>query len=159
MDGLAKKTAETPSLVDVPEGHPMVSAGVFSREDCKMLSKTLTARCKLIWGLHITVTVREGYITNGASVPRHLPERAFGTPWDMPRLVAAIVHDALYSIKWRFRWLADRVYRNMCVEYGIERAVADFEYACIRAAGWKAWNGVKKVERNWAKPLVSVYID
>lgn len=159
MDSLEKKTVETPALVDVPEGHPMVKAGVFKAKDCKMLSEPLTARCKLIFGLHITVTVREGYITNGASVPRYLPEKAFGTPWDMPRLVAAIVHDALYSIKWRFRWLADRVYRNMSVELGIDRAVADFEYACIRAAGWKAWKEVKKVEKNWAKPLVTVYVD
>lgn len=159
MDSLEKKTVDTPALVDVPEGHPMVVAGVFKRKDCKMLSAPLTARCKFIFGLHITVTVREGYITNGASVPRYLPEKAFGTPWDMPRLVAAIVHDALYSIKWRFRWLADRVYRNMSVELGIARAVADFEYSCIRAAGWKAWKEVKKVEKNWAKPLVTVYVD
>ena len=82
--------------------------------------------------------------------------RLVGTPWDLPRLLAAVVHDALYSIKWKCRFLCDRVYKWIlkATDYDVVRR--EIEYDAIRLVGWKSWNNVTKGEWKWAKKLVIV---
>ena len=149
---------EEPRFAEVPEDHPLVKAGVFKASECRILVEDYVTEIRLPFGWTLRVVVREGYITNGASVPAYLPERIFGDRWAMPRIIAALVHDALYSIKWKFRWLTDRVYLWILRALDYPRAAADFEYACIRAAGWKSWRDIPGIEREWAKSLVSTKV-
>ena len=139
---------------------------------------------KFPFGWSLEVLVKKGYETDGATVSlsravlsdeqnsgdiqrivsKHFPgekiedvyNRIVGTPWDMPRLYAAVVHDALYSIKWMCRWLCDIVYRRILMQTDYDAVRREIEYSVIRLVGWKSWNAVKAQEREAAKPLVSV---
>lgn len=136
---------------------------------------------KVGFGYSLEVLVRKGYITDGASIPdniledaeygeklksfirgkfphvtdaldfQRLVERLIGTPWDMPRLLAAIVHDVLYGRKWAIRLLCDKVYRWILEENGYSGIRADIEYMGIRLVGWRNWNEVYKPEKEFTK--------
>ena len=136
---------------------------------------------KVGFGYSLEVLVRKGYITDGASIPDdilddleygekirefirqkfphvsdgvdfgNLVARLIGTPWDMPRLLAAIVHDVLYGRKWMIRLLCDMVYRWILEENGYSRVRTDIEYAGIRLMGWRNWNGIYKPEKQYTK--------
>lgn len=113
---------------------------------------------ELPFGFSLSVKILPGYMTDGASVPEEL-RPAFGSPWDMPRLLAALVHDILYSIHcWRCRWLCDLVYRKILVQAGYPLEKVAVEYAAVRADGWKSWEGITKDETRWARKLVSVKV-
>lgn len=111
-----------------------------------------------LWlGFELVVVVKPGYATDGASVPERL-QPAFGGPWDMPRLLAALVHDALYSRRWKCRWLCDIIYRKILMNVGYPADRLALEYAAIRADGWKSWKAVNKEEVKLTKTLTSVEV-
>lgn len=133
-------------------------------------------------GLSLEIIIYKGYTTDGASVPSGLfedsryhetickvirqnyPSRDLeatynwlvGGAFDMPRLLAAIVHDALYDLHWAFRWLCDRVYRRILLAAGYDRVRADIEYSAIRVVGWHNWDAITRAQKKRAKELVSV---
>lgn len=135
-------------------------------------------------GFSLTVFIKKGFETDGASVPKesledskivkkickfiskHYPgkdykqtlEYLIGTPFEMPRLLAAIVHDALYGMKWKIRWLCDRVYRRILSDLGYDRVRLEIEYGGIRLLGGKSWDAVTKAEKEFTKKLVDVKI-
>ena len=122
----------------------------------KILKEDHLTTVKLPFAFTLSIMVRKGYSTDGASVPEGVSEEICGTPWDMPRLLAAIVHDALYSIKWKCRWLCDQIYRLILVQNGYGNAKASIEYSAIRIGGLKRWKSVTKEEKRWARNLVEV---
>lgn len=81
-----------------------------------------------------------GFETDGASIPRAL-WRVCGTPLDVPRLYAAIVHDYLYSggVANATRAQADALYRDMLVALGVSRLTAWTEWAALRVCGRSHW--------------------
>ena len=83
-------------------------------------------------------TVPKGMITDGASIPRFL-WRICGSPFDSPRIVAAIIHDHLYSTHHRDRKTADIIYRDMQLSLGIPAWKAYIEYWALRRFGKAAW--------------------
>lgn len=87
----------------------------------------------------LEITVFAGLLTDGASVPVMLQGIA-GNPWQMPRLLAAIVHDALYAAHWFCRWFCDVIYYLIRSQYGSgTEVVAKIEYAALRIGGRSAW--------------------
>ena len=165
---------EIPKLTDCEE------------EGKKVLTEPHLTFVKMGFGYSLMVLIGEGFKTDGASVPKklfsdekygtqiqkmlqqkypllgtrwdfeNLWEYLVGTPWDMPRLLAAIVHDALYDCKWKFRWLCDTIYRKILLQFDYYRMRADIEYACIRLAGWRNWNSITKKERKEARKKVKI---
>ena len=139
---------------------------------------------KFCLGWSLMIVVKAGYETDGASVTisstamddernadqikslirKYFPgeevmsayNKLVGTPWDLPRLLAAIVHDALYSLKWCCRFLCDRIYKKVlaATDYAIVRR--EIEYDVIRLLGWRNWAAVSKEEQEWAKKFVIV---
>ena len=135
-------------------------------------------------GYSLMVHLRPGLRFDGASVPKkdledskivkrickfiakHYPDKDYketldyliGTPFEMPRLLAAIVHDALYGMKWKWRWICDRVYRKILEEQKYDPIRLDIEYSGIRLLGWKNWDAVTKKEKKATKKLVEVKI-
>jgi len=95
----------------------------------------------------ITYTVPEGFETDGASIPRLL-WTLFGSPMELPRAKAAILHDYLYTIgpkepedQWdRLRLEADEVYKNFNIQLGMKKWKANIEYRFIRWFGGSHWN-------------------
>ncbi|MBO6031858.1 MAG: DUF1353 domain-containing protein [Prevotella sp.] len=132
----------------------------------------------------LMVYIEEGYKTDGASVPReeledskiakeickiiarYYPEKNYketldyliGTPFEMPRLLAAVVHDALYDCKWKFRWLSDQIYRRILSDLKYDPIRKNIEYSGIRLLGWKNWNSVTDLKRDRTKKIVAVKV-
>lgn len=87
----------------------------------------------------LEITILAGLLTDGASIPQKLQIVA-GGPWMMPRLLAAIVHDALYAAHWLCRWACDVVYWLVRRQFGEDTKIpATVEYTAIRLGGKSAW--------------------
>lgn len=87
------------------------------------------------------LTVAQGFVTDGASIPRFL-WRVCGTPMDVPRIYAAIVHDWLYTAGCHGGYTredADRIYRDYQIALGISRFKAYTEYYAIRLFAGGHW--------------------
>ena len=98
--------------------------------------------------------VPAGFQTDGASIPRFL-WRICGTPLDVPRVYAAIVHDWLYSggvpsaarvhdelyvgAPVVTRADADAIYRDLLIALGVSRFKAYVEWSAIRVCGGSHW--------------------
>ena len=141
---------------------------------------------KVGFGYSLMVFIGKGFRTDGASIPewllyddvygtyiqnllfRRFPKittlydietlfrNLIGEPFDMPRLLASIVHDALYGIKWKFRWLCDIIYRRTLLQSNYPHVRADIEYTLIGLFGRKNWDSVTKDEMEQTKKLVKV---
>lgn len=88
-----------------------------------------------------------GFVTDGASIPRFL-WRLCGTPMDVPRLYAALVHDWLYSggDPDATRADADLVYREILVALDYPRIKAYIEYYALRLLGGSHWHNRKELK-------------
>ena len=90
--------------------------------------------------LAVAISIRHGFRTDGASIP--VPLRRFiGNPFDTVRLIAAVLHDALYLSHLLPRIVADFIYYlalRQCSH--MPRAYAFAEYLALRAGGKAAWN-------------------
>ena len=113
------------------------AAGDGTRILVKDYAKTL--RLVPILPLAVTISIRAGFRTDGASIP--VPMRRFiGNPFDTVRLIAAVLHDALYLSHLLPRIVADFIYYlalRQCSH--MPRAYAFAEYLALRARGKEAW--------------------
>lgn len=82
----------------------------------------------------------KGFRTDGASIPRFL-WRVCGTPLEVPRLYAALVHDFLYSggDASVSRCEADMIFRDIQIALGRPRWKCYVEYWALRAFGGSHW--------------------
>ena len=167
-----------------PESPKLVP--IEGKSGTKRLAEDHLTFVKVGFGYSIEVLIKNGYETDGATIPEQLMKdkeygnqiwdfirskyrdikttsevddlirRLVGTPWDMPRLLAAIVHDVLYGLKWKIRWLCDRIYRLILLENNYDLIRADIEYCGIRLIGWKNWEAGTKAEKRQTKQLTVV---
>jgi hypothetical protein len=99
-----------------------------------------------------TYHIPAGFKTDGASIPRFL-WRVCGTPLDVPRIYAAIVHDWLYSggRPDATRADADAIYRDMQIALGVPRIKAYVEWVALRLCGGSHWHGNKHTQKRGTK--------
>ena len=88
-------------------------------------------------------TVPQGFLFDGASIPRAL-WRLCGSPYDSPRIIAALAHDYLYAKQPVARKAADQIYRDMQIMLGISAWKARIEYRALRWFGGIAWRNAQK---------------
>lgn len=86
-----------------------------------------------------------GFKTDGASIPRFL-WRLCGTPLEVPRLYAALVHDYLYGggDPEATREDADKLYRDIQIALDVSKFKAYTEYYALRAFGGGHWHENEK---------------
>jgi hypothetical protein len=84
------------------------------------------------------VTIRAGFGTDGASIPR-LFWRMIGHPMTGDYIGAAVIHDGLYAAKLCGRPIADRVFYELLLGYGVGMIRAGLMYGAVRAFGGLAW--------------------
>ena len=86
-----------------------------------------------------------GFETDGASIPRPL-WWICGTPLEVPRLYAAIIHDYLYGggDPDATRKDADDLYRDLQIALGVFRIKAYIEWLALRLCGWTHWKSKTK---------------
>ena len=115
-----------------------------------------TLRLVPILPFAVTISIRAGFRTDGASIP--VPMRRFiGNPFDTVRLIAAVLHDALYLSHLVPRIVADFIYYlalRQCSH--MPRAYAFAEYLALRARGKEAWQEKAPQSIAEARKLVSV---
>ena len=135
-------------------------------------------------GYSLMVYIKEGYETDGATVPKealesskfveyackiiakHYPGKDYketlayliGTPFEMPRLLASIVHDALYDCKWKWRWLCDWVYKKILKVCHYDAIRMEIEYSGIRLQGGKNWEAVSDLKRDRTRRIVQIRV-
>lgn len=82
------------------------------------------------------------FVTDGASIPKAL-RFICGSPYQEPRLYAALVHDWLYSggDPEATRAEADALFRDMQIALGISKIKARIEWAALRLCGGSHWEG------------------
>lgn len=165
-----------------PQAPHLKEAYIKDGREYRVLTEDHITHVQIGLGLSLEITVKAGYVTDGASIPKcflsetvaetwlkkvsttKFPDGDFetiwkwlvGTPWDMPRLNAAIPHDALYSIHWGCRWLCDFVYKNILSKADYDPVRREIEYDAIRLVGWKNWDAVSQEEIEAARNFVSV---
>lgn len=89
--------------------------------------------------LSIFITVRRGFRTDGASIPRQV-WAVLGHPFDCVRIIAAVVHDAIYATHLLPRLLADWLYYLALRQHShAPRLYAFGEFFAIRRGGKGAW--------------------
>lgn len=125
-----------PSLGGSPQPPPPVLADF--EPGVKRLAAPHTTIVRLFWVIGLRITLSPGLYTDGASIPAFC-QPLVGSPWAMPRLLAAIVHDALYGAHFAWRWFCDRIYLAIRLQTGGDRRLALLEYAAIRLGGKSAW--------------------
>lgn len=88
--------------------------------------------------------LEEGFVTDGASIPMWLTPIC-GSRFKYPRVIAAIVHDALYGgiDPECSRAEADDLYRDLQIAMGVPRWKAYVEWAALRAFGSSHWAGAR----------------
>ena len=130
--------------------------GMSASSPLKMLAEDHVTEVSLCFGLyHVRITLKSGFVTDGASVPEKLWPAA-GGPWAAPRIFAALPHDGLYQLRWKWRWLCDRIYLAVLRKVGYPAELAELEYAAVRAAGGRHWSDVSEEERRAARIRVKV---
>ena len=105
--------------------------------------------------LAVAISIRHGFRTDGASIPQSM-RRYIGHPFDYVRLIAALVHDAIYATHLLPRILADWIYfvaLRRCSR--MPRAYAFAEFLALRGGGKAAWNEKTPQSIAEARKLVS----
>ena len=90
-------------------------------------------------GREFHITVRKGFIFDGASIPRAL-WRLCGHPMEVPRVAAALAHDWIYASHAVDRATADAIYREICRMVGISWLRHSVEYGTLRLCGGAVWD-------------------
>ena len=124
---------------------PFVTPGVVAGE--WRLTRTYYFAGVLPDGRAFEIWINEGFTFDGASIPRSL-WRVCGTPMEIPRIAAALIHDWLYRAQVCDRALADEIFNSVCKTVGMESWRTGPEWAALRAFGRSAWNENRK---EWAK--------
>jgi len=91
-------------------------------------------------------TVPQGFITDGASIPKFL-WYIYGTPMDYPYSLTATLHDYLYIFLAKinkdpdcaYRKEADLAFRDYSIQLGVSKFKAYTMYCAIRLFGGSHW--------------------
>lgn len=106
--------------------------------------------------LFVTIKIKSGFVTDGASVPALL-QRWAGKPFDFPRVIAAVIHDWLYSSHVVSRLTSDILFLSCLIKVGypVWRSLADFW--AVRRFGQSAWDSHRdQVQINFARSRGSI---
>lgn len=88
-------------------------------------------------GAHVIVP--DGYLSDGASVPRFF-WRILSPEIDPITLAPSIGHDYLYEKKMMTRKETDQWYRKELIENGYPKWKATLTYWGVRLFGWRHWD-------------------
>ena len=101
------------------------------------------------------ITVRPGFVTDGASVPRLF--WAYASPFSGAHAPAAVLHDALYSSHYALdRDVCDQIFYEALLSLPVRRTKAWAMYRSVRAGGWIAWKNKQNGDLIRARQLLDV---
>lgn len=98
----------------------------------------------------LQVLVLNGFITDGASIPRAF-WRVIGSPFTGKYTASAIIHDALYASELLSRKECDELFLEMLRVEGVGYAKRYAMYWAVRAGGGFVWDNHTSVSVDMAK--------
>ena len=87
-----------------------------------------------------TILVPEGFVTDGASIPR-IFWRLIGSPFQPRYMRAALVHDFLYKNGLLTRRKADDIFRAFLLADEVGRVLASVMWIALRVGGSRNYKG------------------
>jgi hypothetical protein len=94
-----------------------------------------------------SIRIPEGFGYNGASIPMAMFQ-LIGTPFNPRYMEAACVHDWLYYTHLiESRTEADRLFRTMLLEGGVNRTIANNLFQAVFVFGRLYWNNRRKDQK------------
>jgi hypothetical protein len=108
-----------------------------------------------VFGVTYTVTIRQGFKSDGASIPESLAA-ALGIGRDHPAVIrGALIHDALYAANLLDRQTADSILYAACLQDGADPDKARAIWQAVHEWGFIAWERAPESVAE-ARKLVSV---
>ena len=104
---------------------------VSNREYCLLEDYTVYVK-------DYSITVKEGFIFDGASLPR-VTWSLIGCPFIGAYTIPALIHDALYASEIVSRKEADDIFLDLLEEYGVGYLKRYSMYWGVRAGGGFVW--------------------
>ena len=104
---------------------------------------------------YIEVTVKNGLLTDGASIPR-LFWTIIGCPMTGKYVGSALIHDGLYASEAIPRKEADKLFIKMLADNGVGYIKRKLMYAAVRVAGGFVWKKHKAADVEEASKYVVV---
>ena len=104
---------------------------VSNREYCLLEDYTVYVK-------NYKITVKEGFIFDGASLPR-VTWSLIGCPFIGAYTIPALIHDALYASEIVSRQEADSIFLALLEEYGVSYLKRYSMYWGVRAGGGLVW--------------------
>ena len=92
----------------------------------------------------VEVIVKDGFLTDGASIPRFL-WRLFGTPFTGSYTASAIIHDALYGSHLVSKEVADGLFLEMMEAEGVRDWKSTCMYYGVKWFGGSSWSKSEEV--------------
>ncbi|MEI6165912.1 MAG: DUF1353 domain-containing protein [bacterium] len=121
---------------------------------------TLTNNCKTsvtVSGVTYTVTIKEGFKTDGASIPEVLAA-PLGLTRDSPAIIrGALIHDAIYASELLDRQTADSILYAACLNDGMAPEKALAVWKAVREWGFVAWDRHTDESVSTARTKVEVH--
>lgn len=102
-----------------------------------------------------TVTVSEGFVTDGASIPRAF-YTLIGCPYNGQYIGSAIIHDALYNSRLLPKVDADRMFLEMLKDNGVGAVKRNLMYWAVKFFGKSSYNATTANQAAMLKLLVKV---
>ncbi len=109
----------------------------------------------VVHGVGLRVTLRKGYTTDGASIPRVF-WRVAGTPFTGLYTVASLLHDALYECELIERKTCDQIFREIMRHYGVSKWRAGIKYRAVRWGGGGCWKRHIQIRIEAARKFVQI---
>ena len=103
----------------------------------------------------IKVTILEGMLTDGASIPR-IFWTIIGCPLDGKYSGSALIHDGLYGSHKTSKEIADKLFDEMLRDNGVGRFRRKLMYWAVKYFGSKAYYGKTKAQITKMKQYVMV---
>ena len=109
-------------------------------------------------GVTYTVTIKEGFKTDGASIPGTLAW-PLGLNRDSPSIIrGAVIHDALYASELVERQVADSILYAACLQDGTDPDKARAIWQAVHEWGFIVWDSHTPDSIKQARAMVSVTV-
>lgn len=103
----------------------------------------------------IKITVKKGYKTDGASIPRAF-YTIVGCPLMGLYVGSAIIHDALYDSQLLSKEESDALFLQMLADNGVSKLKQKLMYWAVKYLGNSYWKNVKPEAIEESRNLVSI---
>lgn len=107
----------------------------------------------------LRLSIRPGYWTDLASVPKALRGAFDNGSWDYGVLIASQVHDALYSTHYLSKTFSDDLFEQLLLYYGMGKIKARLYWLAVHLFGNSAWEVLSDEQMATDRHLIDFHWD